>query len=35
MPDQLHFTDSEEANRLIARDPFAHVGDVRGARPAP
>jgi uncharacterized HhH-GPD family protein len=23
MPDQLHFTDSEEANRLIATDPMA------------
>jgi len=23
MPDQLHFTDSDEANQLIARDPFA------------
>jgi len=23
MPDQLHFTDSEEANRLIAGDPMA------------
>ena len=23
MPDQLHFTDSEEANRLIADDPMA------------
>lgn len=23
MPDQLHFTDSEEANRLIAQDPMA------------
>jgi uncharacterized HhH-GPD family protein len=23
MPDQLHFTDSEEANRLIASDPMA------------
>src|SRR5919199_1000824 len=23
MPDQLHFTDSEAANRLIARDPLA------------
>ena len=23
MPDQLHFTDSEEANRLIASDPLA------------
>ena len=25
MPDQLHFTDSEEANRLIASDPLALV----------
>jgi uncharacterized HhH-GPD family protein len=23
VPDQIHFTDSEEANRLIASDPFA------------
>src|SRR3954451_7376400 len=23
MPDQLHFTDSREANELLARDPFA------------
>jgi len=23
MPEQLHFTDSDEANELIARDPFA------------
>jgi uncharacterized HhH-GPD family protein len=23
MPDRLHFTDSDEANELIARDPFA------------
>ena len=23
MPDRLHFTDSDEANRLLARDPMA------------